>query len=102
MRALFIYWKVSPERLPQALAAGHAFQAECRRRHPALTAALYQRATGTGTDSADGPVTVMETYTQPGGLDAPTQQVLIDGGQATLATWCTGLRHIEHFNMLPP
>ncbi len=96
MRTLFIYWKVAPEHLPQALAAAQGFQAELRQQHPALVAELYQRS-----EHADAVVTVMEIYSQPGGLDAPTQQVLIDDGQAALATWCTGQRHVECFDRLP-
>ena len=65
MRALFIYWKVLPEQLAGALHAARLFQRGVQQQHPALAAQLYQRA-----DTSDATVTLMETYTLPGGLDA--------------------------------
>ena len=95
MRALFIYWKVPPEDLTSALAAARAFQAGLLQRHPSLAAGLYQRA-----ESGAATVTLMETYTQPGGLDAQALRDLVDGGQAALAAWCAGGRHVEQFDQL--
>lgn len=95
MRALFIYWKVLPEQLAGALHAARLFQRGVQQQHPALAAQLYQRA-----DTSDATVTLMETYTLPGGLDAHQQRAIIDGGQAALAPWCSGGRHVEHFDEL--
>lgn len=93
MRALFIYWKVLPEQRAGALAAARAFQAGLSQRHPSLAAGLYQRA-----ESGAAMVTLMETYTQPGGLDALALRDIVDGGQATLAAWCAHGRHVEQFD----
>lgn len=95
MRALFIYWKVLPEHLDGALAAARALQAGLVQRHPALAASLYRRDEG-----AAAMVTVMETYTHPGGLDALALGDVIDGGHAALAAWCVHGRHIEQFDRL--
>ena len=103
MRTLFVYWKVSPERLAPALAAARALQARWRQRHPALAAGLYTRADADDRADRDGGLaTVMETYAQPGGLDEPTQQMLIDDSRLLLGPWCSGGRHVEHFDRLPP
>jgi hypothetical protein len=95
MRALFIYWKVSPDQLAGALAAARALQAGLVQRHPALGASLYQRA-----ERGAAMVTVMETYTQPGGLDALAEREVIDAGHAALAAWCGSGRHVEQFDLL--
>lgn len=103
MRTLFIYWKVSPEQMAPALAATRALQTRWRQHHPALAAELYIRADGDdGGDRDGGLATVMETYAQPGGLDEPTQQMLIDDSRLVLGPWCSGGRHVEHFDRLPP
>ena len=95
MRALFIYWKVPPEQLAGALAAAREFQAGLSRRHPSLVASLYQRA-----EPGPALVTLMETYTHPGGLDASALPDIIDGGQSALAAWCVAGRHVEQFDLL--
>lgn len=95
MRALFIYWKVAPEQLPGALAAAREFQTGLSRRHPSLVASLYQRA-----ETVPTLCTLMETYTQPGGLDAQALPDIIDGGHAALAAWCAAGRHVEQFDLL--
>lgn len=95
MGALFIYWKVAPEQLPDALAAVRAFQAGLSQRHPSLAACLYQR-----TETGAAMVTLMETYTQPGGLPASVLPEVIAGGHAALARWCPAGRHVEQFDLL--
>ena len=95
MRALFIYWKVPPDELASALAAARAFQAALSRRHPSLAACLYQRA-----EAGTALVTLMETYTQPGGLDTRAVPDIVDSGRAALAAWCGSGRHVEHFDLL--
>jgi Domain of unknown function (DUF4936) len=95
VRALFIYWKVPPERLAGALAAAREFQAGLSRCHASVVAGLYQRAEG-----GAALVTLMETYTRPGGLDAPAVSDIIDGGHAALAAWCQAGRHVEQFDLL--
>ena len=95
MRALFIYWKVRPELLAGALAAAREFQAGLCRRHPLLVASLYQRA-----ESGPALVTLMETYTQPGGLNPQVWPDIIDGAQTAMAAWCPAGRHVEQFDLL--
>lgn len=95
MRALFIYWKAPPEQLAGALAAVREFQAGLSLRYPSLVAAVYQRA-----ESGPALVTLLETYTQPGGLDARALPDIIDGGHAALANWCPEGRHVEQFDQL--
>jgi len=95
MRALFIYWKVAPEEAPAALAAARAFQAVLNQRHHSVQAGLYQRA-----ETGSPVVTLMETYAQPGGLDAAVELEIVQQGQAALGPWCQGLRHVEQFDQL--
>lgn len=95
MRALFIYWKVRPDRLAGALAAARALQAELTQSAPALVAKMFQRADAVG-DAA----TVMETYALPGGLDAALLLTIIDRSQAALAPWSIAGRHVEQFDLL--
>lgn len=97
MRALFIYWKVAPDDLAGALAAARAFQAGLPQRHPSLAAGLYQRA-----ESGAVVVTLMETYTQLGGLNPAVALEIVQEAQAALGSWCKGLRHVETFEHLQP
>ena len=97
MRALFIYWKARPEDLARALAAAREFQSELSQRHPLLAACLYQRA-----ESGAPLVTLMETYAQPGGLDAAVELAIVEEGFAKLGVWCQGVRHEERFEQLRP
>ena len=90
---LYIYWKVAGAQLPQALAATQALQQTLRLRHPALQARLLQRADETGS------ATLMEVYSQPGGIDDPLQRDIEQQAAVHLAPLgsAAGARHIEVF-----
>ncbi len=95
-RELFIYWRVQPGQLAQAMAAAASWQALQRAAWPALQARLYRRA-----DEPDAAPTLMETYAAPGGIDAAWQQRLVTQGELALQPWCQGARHVEVFEPLP-
>ena len=93
---LFIYWRTRPGQGAPAVDAARRFQADLRRSHPDLLAALYQRV-----DAAGDQITLMETYRQAGGLPAALQAQVVDAGHAVLAPWRDGARHVELFSPLP-
>ena len=90
---LYIYWKVAAAQLPQALTATRVLQQALRLRHPALQARLLQRA------DEGGAATLMEVYSQPGGID---ERLRLDFEQqaalhlAPLGS-AAGARHVEVF-----
>jgi hypothetical protein len=91
---LFIYWHLAQlQQADEALGKAQRLQQRLIARLPGLQARLYRRS-----DEAAGKVTVMETYSLPGGL-GPEQQALIEQmGDEALARWCSGRRrHVERF-----
>jgi len=100
-RQLFIYWRVAARDLPTALHAVREWQAGLIAQHPTLRCGLYQRV-----DAAQTDATVMESYAiesaQPHrGIDEALLQLIAQGGQAQLAQWLRGARHVELFDALP-
>lgn len=90
-RSLFIYWKIDAEAAPQALARAREAQATLRAHWPALEARLWLR------DPAGAPVTVMETYAAPAGIDAAAEAQIESTLALALAGLPVGLRHVEAF-----
>ncbi len=103
MRSLFIYWKLPAPQAAAALAAARAWQARLCAAHPGLNAALYQRVPASDDPpsgaslSATGPVTVMETYAMPGGINPGLEAAIVDAGTAALQAFGAPRRHIEVF-----
>jgi len=100
-RQLFIYWHVAWRDLPPALDALREWQAVLIAQHPTLRCGLYQRI-----DAAQANATVMESYAiesaQPHrGIGEALLQHIAHGGQAQLAPWLRGARHVEVFDALP-
>jgi hypothetical protein len=90
-RQLFIYWRVEPDRLPQALAAVRQAQGGLMAAWPGLTARVLERC-----DPAQQ-ATVMEIYAAPGGIDADGEQRIADALAGALAGIALGSRHVEAF-----
>ncbi len=94
-RQLFIYWRVEPDRLPQALAAVRQAQAGLMAAWPGLTARVLERC-----DPAPH-ATVMEIYAAPGGIDADGEQRIGDALAGALVDALAGIapgsRHVEAF-----
>lgn len=98
---LFVYYRVSAERVDEALGTVTAFQARLRCQHPALRARLLRRPAPAG-----GFQTWMETYAvestrQPGGLTDELQRE-IESLDDLLRPCIDGVRHFEVFEALPP
>ena len=108
-RELFIYWRVAPHALAEAVSAIQAWQAGLRVRHPGLQTRLYRRS-----DTAESDATVMETYALQGaeqidgalpladGIDDALHRAIVEQGAGVAAPWCLGTRHVEVFEPLAP
>lgn len=93
-RQAFVYWRVEPAALPDAVAALRALHARWAAEWPALQARLFVRA------DPDAPPTLMETYAldHPDGLsDAELRRIHREADAATVA-WRIGSRHEELFS----
>lgn len=90
MRELYFYWRARPDAVAPALAAARALQQRMRECDPDLDARLLRRAEG---DES----TVMEIYAAPHGIDAERRRRLQEEGDAALAPWLDGPRHLEVF-----
>jgi Domain of unknown function (DUF4936) len=90
-RSLYIYWKVAPARLPQALRAVRRFQSE------ACLAAEVSRVLRRADAASGGPITLMETYGAPGGLSPARAAALVAQSAAALGDWAEAGRHVEVF-----
>jgi hypothetical protein len=93
-RALYVYYRIDAASLAEAASTVQGFQAFLRHAHPQLQAALLRRP-----GEQEGQVTLMETYTMPGGIDAALQ-AKIDSAATALAPWLRGERHTEVFEPL--
>lgn len=96
--ALFVYYGVVEAQLPQALAGVRQRQAALAARCPGLIPSLWRRPeTRPGVRGREGEreVTVMETYTRAGGVDAATAAQIEAAFKD--APWCVGPRHTERF-----
>jgi hypothetical protein len=95
-REVFVYWKLAPEVLAEAVAGTGTFQRAMALAAPGLQARLLVRCD----DGAAATATLMETYAlpaQPGGIgDALLARLRHDGDAAT-APWRHGARHVEVF-----
>lgn len=95
--SLFIYFRLTSARAPEALRRLGAMQADLRARHPGLTARLLAR-----TDSQDGPEpTWMEVYEHAHGLSEAFLADLLTAVQA-LPEGLIGPRHTESFAEFRP
>jgi hypothetical protein len=92
---LYFYWRSRPGWAGEAVAAMQRLQRRWCEQVPGLTARLLKRADG------ERP-TWMEVYTRPDGLDTTLEQQLRDEGDACLARWLDGTRHLEVFEPIDP
>lgn len=95
-RHLFVYWKVDPAAVGDAVAALIAVHQALRREIPALEAHVFTRA------SDHTPATVMESYAmvRPDGVDDTLQQRIDACAAAATAAWRIGPRHEERFDLV--
>lgn len=89
---LYVYYRVRPADAPAVTAAVHALHADWQRSMPGLVCTLQRRA-----GDAAGLWTLMETYTQPGGVAAARQREIERLANEQLAAWIVGDRHVEVF-----
>jgi hypothetical protein len=88
-REVYIYWRLAdPVLLAEATHAVRAMQQALQRRWPALQTRLLVRDDGS---------TLMEIYTEPGGISGPTLAALVSEGDTATARWRQGQRHLETF-----
>lgn len=99
--ALYVYYKVPCACLDAARVAVQAMQAQAQQAFPGLRAGLLQRVDAPL--QATDPITWMETYEHPAGLDASLEAWLAPRVQA-LPFEPVGGRHAERFCALavPP
>ena len=90
--ALYVYYLVAAADVQAVVAAAQQLQIGLRTAHPGLQAALLRRP-----GLQDGHVTLMETYSHPGGLPANWQAAISQTAQHALAPWLHGQRHQELF-----
>ncbi|HEY6135849.1 MAG TPA: DUF4936 family protein [Rubrivivax sp.] len=98
-RQLFVYWKTRHDSAAAAAAAAMAMQAELRRHHAGLAAALYRRSEERSEGGLDE-VTLMEVYSHAGGVDAVLQETIESAAARQLAPHLRGERHTEVFSAL--
>jgi hypothetical protein len=91
MRQLFVYYRVAEDRLGTALDSARLMQRRLMAGHPGLRADLLRRP-----GSQDGQVTLMETYSSPGGVNAALGRD-IEAAAAVLSGCIAGARHVEAF-----
>lgn len=89
-RELYLYWRTRADAVAAAIASAQAWQAALAARHPGLECRLLQRADA-------GPATLMEIYRQAGGIDDALADEIRRDGDAQLAPWLDGTRHVEIF-----
>ena len=92
--SLYVYYRVPSEHLLELAAAASAMQAELCRQTPGLTAELMRRP-----GSADGQITVMETYHHVSGIN-PQVEAAISKTAKAWSGLIAGSRQVEHFTPL--
>lgn len=89
---LYVYYRVRLGEAPVLIAAVRALQAQWQAAHPGLACSLSQRA-----DAAAEALTLMETYTYPGGVPSNWQAEIERDAHEQLGAWIVGERHVEVF-----
>ncbi|HMM85977.1 MAG: DUF4936 family protein [Gammaproteobacteria bacterium] len=88
---LYVYYRVAPDLLPAAFAAVRDLQYRLASAHAGLRCALFRRP-----QVAGEPVTLMETYAAPGGVDDALVR-RIEAAARALPPGRLGERHVELF-----
>jgi Domain of unknown function (DUF4936) len=91
-RALFVYYRVRVDDGAAVLDALRALQASLPAAIAGLRCERWQRETPN-----DGLLTLMETYSADGDIDAAQQSLIESHAAAALASWIVGERHTEVF-----
>lgn len=94
-RALYIYWRIRPGCVAEALDLLARLQDRLVIEVPGLQARRLRREDGHAS------VTVMEIYTRAGGVDVGLQARIDATLRPALQTCCDGSRHVEVFVDLP-
>ena len=92
---LYVYYRVRPADAAAVIAAVGALHAGWRDRWPGLACTLARRVEER--DGADEPLTLMETYHQPGGVPDACQREIERAARERLGAWIHGERHLEVF-----
>lgn len=90
-RRLFVYYRVAADALPATVAAVRRMQERLGDAHPGLQCGLWRRPPVAG-----APVTLMEAYAAPAGVDDRLVSRIEDAAQA-LPAGRLGDRHVEMF-----
>ena len=97
-REVFVYWKLAPEALADAVAGTHTFQRALALATPGLQVRLLVRCDEG--EHAVATATLMEIYAlpaHPGGIGDTLLARLREDGDAATAPWRRGGRHVEVF-----
>jgi len=89
---LFVYWRTPTAGWLEAARVLTAWQRRLCATAPGLQARWVRRV---DTDTVS--ITLMEIWQQPGGIDVATARRIADEGNAALAPWLSGARHVETF-----
>ena len=89
---LYIYWRTPRDGWPAAAVALAEWQARVCATTPGLHARWLRRV-----DEEPASATLMEVWHQPGGVDEAMARHIADDGNAALAPWLFGARHVEVF-----
>jgi Domain of unknown function (DUF4936) len=89
---LYLYWRTPRATWRDAVAALAAWQTAFCADAPGLRARALRRV-----DDDAVSMTLMEIWSSDGGVDAATAQRIGDVGNAVLAPWLAGPRHVEVF-----
>ena len=102
--ALFIWWRVDAAQAADARRCAQALQQRLCQQHPGLQAQLLLRDDEPDGAGAPRPsaLTLMETYSAAGGVDAALQQAIAALAAQLLPPALLAARHVEVFTLLAP
>ena len=92
-RRLYVYYRVPADALAEAVSAVRAMQAGLRAARPGWHTDLLRRPFGAG----DADVTLMETYSAAGGIDADGQRAIAAAAADLPGAAGRAARHVEVF-----
>lgn len=91
-RRLYVYYQVPAEAVDEAVTVVRAMQATLRGQRPEMVTELWRRPPVAGQ-----PVTLMEVYSAPGGIDARQEAAIAASAAALPGAAGRASRHVEVF-----